>query len=446
METSQHFPSGIYAAQDSISVSRQLVLTNWFDRAIAIAGIIYSTDTLARTFGFLGLPGTTMTLVRYLIPLLILLRLAARWKATLRVLQSDLFLFVFNCLVFLSFTWSINPTLTITGLRGEYVQAVTIALFLATRFTLSQQVRLISIGLGITALISFLVAFIAPSIGIHQQVHDGAWRGVYFHKNYFSTGMVAAIAACLAQILSPAERRPWQVWLLGFCAALLLLSTSRTGLILLIASIGVIFLYRRYRWRGMRTMLTLYLIIVVAALGITVLITAWDQILIGLGRDPTLTGRTPIWELLRNDYIPRKPFLGYGRGTFWYSPEVLGRFSRDLAFLPTHAHNGIYDLILDVGFVGFFFFLLSAALAWTRAFKLAYISNTAASIWPLAFLTIVFINNYTESYLLTRTNFLWMFYMAICWSLKEAIIDEINYQQRQPEAIPEPTTDSSNIE
>jgi O-antigen ligase len=431
METSQRFPSSIAPVQESVSISRQLVLTNLLDRAIAIIGIIWSTDTLGQTFSVSGLPAIALTAIRYLIPLLILLRLLARWRATIRVLQSDLFLLALNAIVFLSFIWSIDPTRTITGLRGEYVQAVLIALFLATRFTLSQQVRLITVGLSITAVVSFLVGVLIPTIGIHQDIHLGAWRGVYNHKNYFATSIVTLWAVCLAQVLSPQERRPWHIGLLDLCVGLLMLSTSRTGLVLLIAVMGIIVLYRHYRWRGMRTMLTLYLVIVIAALGITVLITAWDQILTGLGRDPTISGRIPIWELLRSDYIPRKPLLGYGRGAFWYSPEVLGRFARELAFLPTHAHNGWYDMLIDVGFVGLGFYLLSAVLAWTRAFKLAYISNNAASIWPLAFLTIAFLNNYTESYMLTRTNFLWMFYMATCWSLKEAIADEMYYQQHQ---------------
>jgi O-antigen ligase len=299
---------------------------------------------------------------------------------------------------------------------------------------------LITVGLGITAVASFWVALLMPNIGIHQEIHLGAWRGIYNQKNYFATSMAALLTACVIQVISPEERRPWKVGLLGLSAALLLLATSRTGLVLLIAAIAVIFLYRRYRWRGMRTMLTLYMAIVITALGITILITAWDQILIGLGRDPTISGRTPIWELLRSEYIPRRPILGYGRGTFWYSPEVIGKFAREVAFLPTHAHNGWYDLVIDVGFVGLGFYLVSAVLAWTRALQLAYIANYAASIWPLAFLTIAFLNNYTESYMLTRTNFLWMFYMTICWSLKEAIMEATHHQQYQPPDNLEPAT------
>lgn len=430
METHQPFSKTLSAPEQPRPAYYALIDQGVIDRAIAVIGILHSTATFESFASGIGVPMILETLIRYLLPVIIFARLLSRYKAMIRVLQSDYWLLIFHILVFLSFAWSINPQLTITGLRGEYIQGVLIALFLATRFSLAQQVRLITVAMGITAVVSFLYAIAVPRIGIHYDItHFGAWKGIFGHKNYFSTGMTTTAAVCLVQVLDAKERKPWLFALLGLCVALLFLSTSKTGQVLLVTIISIIFIYRRYRWRGMRTMLILYLGIVVVAFGIFVLFSAWDAIFIGIGRDPTLSGRTLIWELLRDTFIPRNPLLGYGRGAFWSSETAIPVFYGRINFLPSHAHNGWYDLILDVGFAGMFFYLLSAIQAWRRAFKLAYFSRSAASTWPLAFFTIMYINNYTESLMTYLINFLWVIYMAICWSLQEAMVTEIGHAQ-----------------
>ncbi|MEO0986348.1 MAG: O-antigen ligase family protein [Cyanobacteria bacterium J06639_14] len=395
------------------------------DKLIAVIGLLFACNI----FAAMGVSGPFLTIIRYGLPAIILTRLAARYKATLRVLQSDVFLVILNLIIFASFVWSLQPRATMTGLRGEYVQTVLIALFLATRFSMQQQVRLISVTFGIAALISaFYVAFV-PSVGIHQDlVHAGAWKGVFSHKNYFSSVMTLGTASFLVQILDVRERRPWHYWGILMCIALILLSTSKTGQVLLVSILLVLFLYGRYRWQGMKTILVLYGVLMIMLGGVLTLTNFWDQIFIALGRDPTLSGRTLIWDLLRDVYIPQRPLLGYGRGVFW----SVGQFS-GLAFIPSHAHNGWYDLILDVGLVGFLFYLLSAMQAWRRVLRLAYAARSGAYLWPLALFTIVFINNFTESLMTYLVNIFWPLYMMACWSLKEAIIAQEGYQiDRKP--------------
>ena len=415
METSNHTLKAIKKDITPDVVDRILL-----DKAIAVIGLVFTSNI----FVPMGFPGSIITLLRYGIPAIIFVRLAARYKATLRVLQSDLFLVCFNLIVFASFAWSLRPSETITGLRGEYVQCVLIALFVATRFTLQQQVRLISIALGIGALVSLVYIGLVPSVGIHQDaIHPGAWRGVFSHKNYFSSVMTLGATSFLVQILDPRERRPWHYAGMGFCILLILLSTSKTGQILMAAISIVIFTYKQYRWRGTKTVLLLYAVVVIVTCGILGLTTFWDQIFIGLGRDPTLSGRTLIWDRLRAVYIPQRLLFGYGRGAFWSTGTFAG-----LGFVPAHAHNGWYDLIIDFGMVGFFFYLMSAIQAWARVFRLAYKAQSGAYLWPLALFTIVFINNATESLMLYLLNIFWALYMIACWSLKEAIIAQEGYQ------------------
>jgi O-antigen ligase len=369
-----------------------------------------------------------MTGIRYLLPTVIAVRLLAHYKATLRVLQSAPFLCGFHVIVFASYGWSVSPPLTLEFLRSQYIQGILIALFLATRFTILQQLRFTVTALSLAAISSIFYVFAFPNRGVHSDIlHAGAWRGIFHHKNYFSSVMILGAAGCLVQIIDPRQRRPWNFLAFVLFMLLTILSTSKTGQLVLVTVLLAIFLYRRYRWRGMTTVLFLYLALMATVFGIIVLMTAWDQIFIGIGRDPTLTGRTLIWDALRDVFVPQRPLLGYGYGAFWHTNVWIGYFYNTIGFLPANAHNGWYDLIIDVGYVGLFFYVASALRAWYRVLRLAYLRSSVACTWPLAFFTIVFLNNYTESLILYQTSIFWVLYMALCWSLKEALVTEAAY-------------------
>ena len=62
-----------------------------------------------------------------------------------------------------------------------------------------------------------------------------------------------------------------------------------------------------------------------------------------LGRDPTLTSRTVVWDFAIQ-MIEARPLLGYGYGVFWDSYGGLLKVS--------HAHNGYISAALDVGLCG----------------------------------------------------------------------------------------------
>jgi O-antigen ligase len=367
-------------------------------------------------FAALSLPQIGVTLVRYLLPVYFFLRLASRPKATLKILQGDIFLVIFNVILFGSLAWSVNPDLTLESLRSEYIQAVMTALFLATRFSVAQQVRLMAIATIIFGCLSFLFAVIFPDVGVHSLEHAGAWRGIVNHKNYFSSVLVLGAASHLVLLLDPRERRWWQYMGLGLSIFLIIMSTSKTGQVLLCSLFIMMLLYPRFRWRGMRTVLTIYLIIFAILILTYGLFAAWDQIFVAIGRDPTLTGRTPIWQRLTEEYIPNRFWLGYGVASFWRSDIFRG-----LNFIPSHGHNGWYDLILDVGIAGFIMYLACSVQAWARTFRLAYSSEKSSDLWPLALLTALMINNFTESLLLYQGNTIWILFMSVCWSLKEEL-------------------------
>ena len=78
----------------------------------------------------------------------------------------------------------------------------------------------------------------------------------------------------------------------------------------------VVLISRMFRWQGRRSILILDVSsLVLLSLG-AVLSVTWQSIVIGMGRDPTLSARTYIWSGSIQKII-QEPLLGYGRAAFW---------------------------------------------------------------------------------------------------------------------------------
>jgi len=68
-----------------------------------------------------------------------------------------------------------------------------------------------------------------------------------------------------------------------------------------------------------------------------------------VGRDPTFTGRTVIWNAVLS--AKTNPLLGTGYETFWLGPRLLHVWAQTGAGI-NEAHNGYLDVYLNLGLVG----------------------------------------------------------------------------------------------
>jgi O-antigen ligase len=127
-------------------------------------------------------------------------------------------------------------------------------------------------------------------------------------------------------------------------------------------SIEINFLKRGGNARILAVMVMIFLpvIAVVGAFNMNSLLEA-------LGKDPTLTGRTDIWEYVVFD-IYQRPWLGWGYGAFWSvsNPAAL-RISDLLKWAVPEAHNGILEILLTVGVIGAAMFIYM----WGRTLRLS---------------------------------------------------------------------------
>lgn len=380
----------------------------------ATAGLLFYVGTLTGILSSIGL-GITITLLRYTIFLTSTAVLLIDFKATKETLARGKFLWPLVMLAIASVIWSRLPLVTLQSLRSDFIPITTFGIYLSTRFNRKELFEMLYSSLIITAAVSLFYVLFIPSIGKHPAsgVHPGAWRGIFSHKNTLGTRLTMAGVFAGIKLLYSSKRKLINTGILFLIYVEILFSKSATALVLSTSIIFLIWTYKQFRWRGKSTVLLLDILILFSTCLIGAIIGLWTPLLELLDKDPTLSGRTLIWRFLLEQRIPQAPILGYGKDVFWKVPALFSSVYESANHLPSHAHNGYIELLVDLGFVGLIFFIISLVLVLTKVFTLAYQAVRPEDVWPLATMIIILSTNIVESALLYGANFFWILYILI---------------------------------
>lgn len=340
---------------------------------------------------------------------LTLLLVAVRWREALRAALRHLPTLALLGMAVLSVAWSDAPDIT---LRRSFALVGTTAfgVYLAARFDVRGQLALLGSALGAAAVLSVAFAVALPAYGVTQEIHEGAWRGVFTQKNTLGQVMTLGALALVLLAASTGRRLAWGA--AALCAALVLLSTSTTAAAVLGSMLALLLLYRALRLRPSRMMVVLSLAgLLAGGVGLWTA-TNTETVFALVGKDATLTGRTTLWDAV-GARIAERPWVGHGYSAFWLgwggaSSAVL----EAVGWETPHAHNGFLDLLLDLGVVGLALYAAGYALAAARAVAALRATRTAEGLWPLAFLTLVLLYNLTESVILRQNSVFWVLYVS----------------------------------
>jgi len=355
-------------------------------------------------------------LFRLLSYIILLFFISFQWKKFLYVLTKDLALVLLILTAVISVFWSVNPELTLEHSKG-LVRSTLFGAYLATRYTLREQLKMFAWALGIAALLSIVIALILPSYGVHQTgPHLGLWRGVFSHKNVL--GRTMNVSALVFALLSLGNyRHQWLLWTaFGLSVILIIFSGSVTALatlIFLVIMMPVYALLKKLRYKPL--VIALMLFVLLSGYVVAFLLVNSSDIVGLIGKDPTISGRTHLWPLL-STYIKQNILLGYGYQAFW-SKESLA-ISSGLMWSITHAHNGFIELLLGLGCLGFILFMLSFMQTLFKSIKQMYFSKAALEVWPLQLLlTICIIDSTIEATILSSSNLIWILYVSTSFSI-----------------------------
>jgi len=274
-----------------------------------------------------------------------------------------------------TYFWSIMPDLT--ARRIPALLFTTLAgVALASRWSWRSLTEIIAGTLGALAVLSFLLGALLPDFGRMQELFPGAWRGLWLEKNGLGHVMVKTTIFLLAAGVMAPERRKLWFGLAVVSVALVILSTSKTALLVLLLSLSAMGFVAVVKSGPLRAVVATWLAVVVV-IGGALLISAETDVVLGLlGKDATLTGRTEIWSGIMQQ-MSEHPWRGFGYGAVWDDPGFTGPkawIGHQAHFIPANAHSGWLEIYIALGLGGVILFALWLVQIWAQSLWAAYTS------------------------------------------------------------------------
>lgn len=274
-----------------------------------------------------------------------------------------------------------------------------------------------------------------PRFGIHSAAppepqHIGLWRGSFSHKN-----TAAPVMACLAYAGLYLCRRRWLLTgsVIFVAAVVFLINTgSKTTIALTSLPILVVMVPAIIGWRS-ATIAGYFLALVgvaIATLGI-VFIPQVQSLAAQYFNEVTYTGRTEVWSF-GGDMVLKRPWTGYGLGSFWTTPIVENTLPGFDAYWDIrgvgHGHNGYLDIALMLGLPALLAFLVVFVVAPARDYMRIPPRKENIFLGDLFMMILFFalLNSFLESYFFRRADPVWL--LAVFGALGLRLVARLPYK------------------
>ncbi len=282
-----------------------------------------------------------------------LVLLARRINFTFRELRDYWWLFLLPLWCIASALWSEHPDLSIRH-GVQLLITFLIAVALANRLAPHVFLRIQFGALALAGLASLAVGDVRP---------DGVWIGIFDSKNYYAFSMVALLLCSFALLADRGGAPVWRfVGLFGTVLALpqiVMAESVGAVMVSVVVLIAALVLLRVSALPAGRQRVTL--VIQSALLGGAVLIgfrfreALMNYIFTLTGKDPSLTGRTELWETAIAE-IAQAPWLGTGYRAFWVEGNALAEALWADFYIASKSGFNFHNLYLsnavEIGMIG----------------------------------------------------------------------------------------------
>ena len=326
-------------------------------------------------------------------------------------------------LMFVTTLWSVDPGRTIID-GVELVGTTLIGLYIATRFTLPEFLKIVAVMFATAGCLSLVLVFINPGWS-RADWGAGPWQGIYPDKNLFGAAASLAIISQIALFWSIKGGGRWLVAAGILLSGILLIgSNSATAFgdcTLIILAILVASAWRSPKFGGFARFATVLGVAMTIAVVVIFGLTP-DSVFSALGRESSLSGRTDFWPYLQQA-IADRPLLGFGFDAFFQSSIGADYLSAYVVqaggWTPYHAHNSYLQTLLDAGYVGLAVLIVLVVISATRAIAYFARERSFVNIWPLAIILFLTSGSFTETYYLDYNTLEWiLFVTAIVYPLQ----------------------------
>jgi O-antigen ligase len=349
-----------------------------------------------------------------------------RFRTTKSINTGELLAISLVSLFLLSIAWSVNPWTTLRR-AGLYVFFVLGVIGMAARLTDREFTGLLSAACLLSAVASLALLAFYPSsaLALPDSFFEAspevtlALRGIFAHKNSLGQAMAAGVLASMHILRTGASRqaRFWSVVSSIVFLVMVLASKSSTSILVALYSCLMTFFICLYRRGGLTRVLGTSLAVLSGAIALALTLFP-DPLFEILGKDPTLTGRTELWcEVV--DSIYERPIAGWGYYAFWgVANPVSNGISDKFGWIIASAHNGLLEMLLEVGVIG----TILISVIFLRSVWLAYrcLRTSARELGASSLLCsgAIVITGVTESVLMESSSALTMLFFVF-WLMCE---------------------------
>ena len=376
--------------------------------------------------------------VLIIVGLLVLSQRKISWKS---LFTKNPWIWLFFLFGAVSFLWSDYPFVSFKRWIKDLGNVVMILV------VLTEERPYLAIGVILRRLAFLLlplsVLFIKyyPELGRAYHMGRPMYTGVGFQKNalgqicllsgiYFSWNLLLGRRG----ESESGHRLHYSVYFLTLpmIAWLLYMANSATSLACTIAGIGI-FVAGRHPAIVSKPRRILYIGIACAAL-FAIMEYAFgvkDYIILMLGRDPDLTGRTQIWEGYLS--LVRNPIVGYGYESFYESARLHDIIESELSghYGYLSVHNGYLEMYLNLGITGVLFVLgwiLSGLKKVWRQLETDY----PTAMLRLGFIAVVTLYNWTEATFAGVSN---MWFLLLFAAMSVPSKEEVAHNRREEDSV-----------
>ncbi|NNL20403.1 MAG: O-antigen ligase family protein [Ignavibacteriaceae bacterium] len=296
-------------------------------------------------------------------------------------------------------------------------QLLSVSLVVMNALLFIEPSKLLKVLKIIIILYLLITVFSSLFIGAAIDPRFGTWRGLSDHKNGLARyGFYCFIISLFFYGGQNKLSTKITNYAISFVSVIIVfMSGSSTGIVMigLIIIISLMFSIEEI-FKSLRIGRTLMILVFLSIISLYIVINILaphliDRIPLMLGKDPTLSLRTEIWDYVWME-IEKKIFLGYGFGTYWImGSTVINQFAAIFGgFMINQAHNGYLEIMLQLGLVGITLFAIIVILLIFRIFKLEsnlsllviisvlILDYTEATLFKSGISTLVFISLYIE--------------------------------------------------
>ncbi len=312
-----------------------------------------------------------------------------------------------------SVAWSSDPARTAVA----SLQVLSVVLF----------GTLIGLRLGrgaIPALVLLALLPVAMAAAVMSAMHplgvdiNGDAVGVFSHKNTLGNRAAIMGLAAAALLLAGRLRLAAAVGLV-LALGLLAASGSRTAWVAAATAAPALLAARVVRLSpGAATLAVAAAGVAACALAALLVSGLFDPMRLffqTLDRDPTLTGRTVLWEMALA-YIREAPLAGHGFDAFWDHDSL----TSDAAYVAVtmrqelpHFHNAYLEMAVQLGWTGALLMAAVTVLLFQRTLRLAHTAVAADGAFALGLMALVAVSDMVEVALIQRHGLALMILSAL---------------------------------